>query len=130
MRRSKSFLTPTATPFARTGSVTVRSTVRPPGSADIDDQLRLQRPGRVGVGQVDRELGMALGVGRHLVGKLGLDRGEVVVGEARNIAGEAGERAARDRLKADRAGDVEAARRRAIEEARVERQRDRLARRR
>ena len=29
---SKSFLTPTVTPFARTGSTSVRSTVRPPGS--------------------------------------------------------------------------------------------------
>ena len=98
------------------------------GLGDVDDQLRLERPRRGRVRQIDRQLGVALGVGRHLVGELALDGGEIVVGEPRDIAGKAGERPALDRLQADRPGDVEAARRRAVEEARVERERDRLAR--
>ena len=73
---------------------------------------------------------MALVVGLRLVGELVLDRGELVVGQAGDIAGEAGERRIRDRLEADRAGDVEAGGGRAVEEARVERHVDRLARRR
>ncbi len=71
---------------------------------------------------------MTLGVRLRLVGELVLDGGELVVGEARDIAGEAGEARVLDRLQADRAGDVEPARRRAVEEARVERELDRLAR--
>src|SRR6185437_7613930 len=45
-----------------------------------------------------------------------------------DIARKAGERPAFDRLQANSAGDVEPARRRAIEEARVERELDRFAR--
>ena len=98
------------------------------GLGDVDDELRLERPGRGRLGQFDRKVRVALGVGLHLVGELVLDGGELVVGEARDIAGEAGERRVLDRLQADRAGDVEPARRRAVEEARVERELDRLAR--
>ena len=89
-----------------------------------------QRLGGAAVGQVDGEVGVALVVGLHLVGELVLDRGEFVVGQAGDIAGIAGERRVRDRLEADRAGDVEAGGGRAVEEARVERHVDRLARRR
>ena len=97
------------------------------GLGDVDDQLRLERPRGRRVGQIDRKLGMTLRVGCHLVGELGLDGGEVVVGEARDIAGKAGERPARDRLQADRPGDVEPACRRAVEEARLEREPNGLA---
>ena len=70
---------------------------------------------------------MALVVGLHLVGELVLDGGEIIVGEAGDIAGKAGERRAFDRLQPNGAGDVEPARRRAIEKPRVERELDRLA---
>ena len=99
----------------------------PAGFGDVDDDLGLQRLGGVGVGQVDREIGMALRVGLHLLAELVFDRGEFVVGEAADEAGIARDFRAWHRFQADRAGDVEAAGGRAVEEARIERDLDRLA---
>ncbi len=96
---------------------------------DVDDDLRLERLGGRALRQIDREIGVALVVGLDLVGELGLDGGELVVGQAADIAGIARDLGALDRFQAHRAGDVEAGRRRAIEEFGVERNVDRLARR-
>ena len=100
------------------------------GLGDVDDDLRLERLGGRALGEVDGEIGVTLGVGLDLVGELLLDRGELVVGQAADEAGMARDRRAFDRLQAHRAGDVEAGRRRAVEEMRIERKVDRLARRR
>ncbi len=97
------------------------------GFGDVDDQLGLQRPGGRPIRQVDRKIGMALIVGLDLVGELGFDGGEVVVGEAADVPRIACERRAHDRLQPDGAGDVEPASRRAVQEPRVERELDRLA---
>ena len=94
---------------------------------DVDDKLGLEWTGRRAFGKIDRESGVAFGVGLHLVGELDLDSVEIVVGEASDVAGKASERIASNRLKADRAGHVETARRRAIEEPRVERELNRLS---
>ena len=66
-------------------------------------------------------------VGLDLVGELHLDRIELFVDEAGDIAGMAGQGGAGDRLQADGAGHVEPGGGRAIEKAGVERDRDRLA---
>ena len=95
--------------------------------ADVDDQLGLQRARARAFGQFDRKVGMALVVGLNLVGELVLDCGEIIVGEAGDIAWKAGELRAFDDLQPNGAGDVEPARRRAIEKPRVEREFDRLA---
>ena len=70
---------------------------------------------------------MAVGVGLNLVGELAFDGGEIVVGETADIAGIAVQRRALDRLEPDGARHVEPARRRAIEEPRVERELNRFA---
>ena len=95
---------------------------------DVDNELGFERTGRRALGKIDREGGVALGVGLDLIGELDLDGVEIVVGEAGDIAGKASERIACNRLEADRAGHVETARRRAIKEPRVERELDRLSR--
>ena len=68
---------------------------------DVDDQLGLERARARAFGQVDRKVGVALGVGLNLVGELAFDGGEIVVGEAADIAGIAGQRRALDRLRAE-----------------------------
>ena len=70
---------------------------------------------------------MALVVGLNLVGELVLDCGEIIVGEAGDIAWKAGELRAFDDLQPNGAGDVKPARRRAIEKPRVEREFNGLA---
>ena len=66
--------------------------------ADVDDELGLERTRARAFGQVDRKIGVALGVGLNLVGELVLDGREIVVGEAAYITGIAGKRRALDRL--------------------------------
>ena len=97
---------------------------------DVDDDLRLERLGGGALRQIDGEVGVALVVGLDLVGELVLDGGELVVGQAADVTGIADDLGTLDRLEAHRAGDVEAGGRRAVEEFRVERNVDRLARRR
>ena len=63
---------------------------------------------------------MALGVGLNVIGKLGLDGGEIIVGEAGDIAWKAGQLRAFDDLQPNGAGDVEPACGRAVEKPRVE----------
>ena len=70
---------------------------------------------------------MALVVGLNVIGKLVLDGGEIIVGEAGDIAWKTGKRRAFDNLQSNGAGDVEPARRRAIEKPRVEREFDGFA---
>src|ERR1700722_1313239 len=70
---------------------------------------------------------MALVVGRNFVGELILDRGEIIVGEAGDIARKTGKRRAFDDLQPNGPCDVEPARRGAIEKPRVEGEFDGLA---
>ena len=70
---------------------------------------------------------MALVVGLNLVGELVLDCGEIIVGEAGDIAWKTGEFRAFDDLQPNGAGDVKPACRRAVEKPRVEREFNGLA---
>jgi hypothetical protein len=119
---SKSFLTPIIAALARTGSVSDALDRAAAGFGDIDDDLRLQRLGRVALRQRDREIGVALGVGLHLVGNWLLDRGEFVVDQAADIAGIAA--SAEPSTACSRIAPVTSrpGGRRAIEELRVERE--------
>ena len=94
---------------------------------DVDDELGLERTRARAVRQVDRKIGVTLGVRLNLVGELVFDGREIVVGEAADIARVAGKRPALDRLQTNCARHVEPARRRPIEEPRVERKLYRLA---
>ena len=99
----------------------------PAGFGDIDDELRLQRLGRRALGQVDGELRMALDVGLQGALERLIDRGELVVDHAGDIARLARQRGTCDGLQTCRAGHVEAAAGGAVEELGVERDVDRLA---
>src|SRR6185437_9236214 len=97
------------------------------GFRDIDDDARLQRLHGVALRQLDGEIGVAFIVSLPFLGELHLDGIERLVNQPGYVAGMAGKLRAIDGLQADRAGDVEPGRRRAIEKAGVERDRDRLA---
>ena len=95
--------------------------------ADIDDQFRLSGRVLAPSGNSTERSAWPLSSVCTLSENWVSIGGEIIVGEAGDIAGKAGERRAFDRLQPDGAGDVEPARRRAIEEPRVERELDRLA---
>ncbi len=94
---------------------------------DVDDELGLERAAARALRQLDRKVGVALVVGLNLVFELVLDRGEFVIRQSGDIAREAGEGSARDRLQPNGPGHVKAVRRRAVKKPRVERKLDRLA---
>ncbi len=95
---------------------------------DADDDLRLERQGRLGFGQGDGEAGLAGRVGRRLLLDVVLHRLDALVGESDAIAGEAGDRMLGRRADGDRAADLELGAGRAIEVARLDIELSRLAR--